>query len=203
MEQACSTKPRFYLEAIFAAYTSLLIGFAVVCRPPYAWTLSPRYYYIWHPHAIALGTSDFLLTHLTLFLVPALGIFLAINVLGLFLSAWRGVLLLMMLVAVIGFPIVCLYAQWKTDALAELAFVILTLILWVQRKWRFPSTANVGLLLVHFVFWFLFCVPLLGLEIGRERWQTWDYLLFLYPALGFACALISARLYKTSSGKGQ
>jgi hypothetical protein len=189
-----------HLDAAFAAYASLLIAFAAVCKPPYAWDLPHRYFYMWHPKAPSISLDDSFLTYALLFLIPASAVFVTATIVEHFSATLKAVHMFMGFVGVAGFPLVCVYALPRIFAVCELSISIVVLIMWTRGRWLVSAGLNGILLIFHFSFWLFFCVSLLG-SASRPipLWGEWDYLVFAYPTLGFLYSLMWARDFKKTA----
>jgi len=197
MENTSSRKPPIYLDVMFAGYVSFLAAFAVVSKPPYAWTLPTRYLYMWTPHAASLGRVNFLLTYAVLFIVPVAVVFILARVVGQFGGTLAGIRVITGLIAVAGFPLDCLRAAPILAVLIEVGISMFVLMLWAQERWPVSDGLNIVLLVSHHVFWLLFCISVLGRATGPiALWSEWDYLVFLYPTLGLFYSLMWARDFK-------
>jgi len=197
MENTSSQKPPIYLDVMFAGYASFLTAFAVVSRPPYAWTLPTRYLYIWTPHAVSLGRVNFLLTYAVLFVIPLAVAFISVRVVEHLRSTLTGIRVITGLFAVAGFPLVCLLAAPKPAVLIEVGVSMFVLIMWAQGRWPVSDGLNIVLLVFHQAFWLLFCVSVLGRAGGPiALWSEWDYLVFVFPTLGLLYSVMWARDFK-------
>lgn len=193
-------RPPLHLDAMFAAYASLLIAFAVVCKPPYAWDLPHRYFYMWHPKSPSISLDGFLLTYVVFFLIPAIAVFVSVVAVEHFRSTLKALRVFTGFIAVAGFPLVCLYALPRIFGACELLVSICVLILWTRERWPVSDGFNVVLLILHFAFWLSFCVSLLGLALRQtSSWGLWDYLVFVYPTVGLAYSLMWAKDSKNRS----
>src|SRR6202030_4261130 len=70
-------------EVLFSIYCSFVFVLLEESRP-YAWSTRLRYYYFWHPHAVALRGIDIDLFYLELFLIPAVAFFVGLRLLSRF-----------------------------------------------------------------------------------------------------------------------
>lgn len=183
------------LELLFAIYCSFLFAFAAESRPPYAWSAGGRYIYLWHPHAISLTRTDFLLFYAEILLIPALAIFAGLKLISRFFSVRELLRSICGLIGVFGFPIACLYASGRPYFLAvfELAIAVVCFFLWAYRKWPRSVSLNLLLLALHYGFWLSLSAANIGL-VARPlvQWGIWDYTLVLLPALGFVNTLLWA-----------
>jgi len=200
MESTHSTKPSVYVDLMFAAYASFLIAFAVVCKPPFTWTLQTRYFYMWTPHAVGLSRVNFLLTYAALFLIPAAVLFISIRLVEHFPVTLKGIRVVTGFLAVAGFPLACLYALPRAFALIELGLSAVLWIAWILRTSPVSDRLNIALLAFHHAFWLLFAVSLLGRATRPiALWGGWDYLVFVYPTIGFLYTLIWGRGFKRAA----
>lgn len=116
-----SKHPPWLYELWFAIYCSFLFVWAEQLRP-FAWPT--RYLYSWHPQAVSLRRTDFLLFYLDLFLILAVAIFVGLRLVSRFsltqalLRPVGGVL------AVAGLPLVCLYRETSHSFFADLDLAI-------------------------------------------------------------------------------
>ena len=193
MENA-SSKPPIYLDVMLAGYASFLAVFAVVSKPPYAWTLPTRYLYMWTPHAVSLGRVNFLLTYSVFFVIPFAVVFISLRVVEHFRGTLTGIRVITGLIAVAGFPLVCLRAAPTPAVLIEVGISMFVLIMWAQERWPVSDRLNIVLLVFHHAFWLLFCVSLLGL--ATRPITLWSELVFVYPTLGLFYSLMWARDFK-------
>ena len=192
------------LGLIFAVYSSLLFAFAVESRPPYSWSAQGRYLYFWHPHAVSLSRTDFIFFYGELLLIPAFAIFVCLKLIGRRPLARPVLRTIWGIVAVSGLPVACLYAGGRPFffAVIELAIAASCFLLWAYRKWPVSAPLSVFLLILHYAFWFLFSVVRTGLVIRPwARWGVWDYMLVVFPALGFAYSLVWAVHFRQSDTK--
>jgi hypothetical protein len=194
---------RVYLrvDLVFVIYLSFLIAFAVEGRPPYSWiSVRGRYLYFWHPHAISLGSSDFMLFYAEILLLPAILIFACFRLIKRSSKAAALLLTLQGVVAFAGFPLVCLYLGPFYFAVVELALAVGCALLWAYQKWPVSAPINGFLLCLHYAFWFFFGVTEFGLVIRPWAWWgLWDYMLFVLPTLGFFYGLAWASHFRRSS----
>jgi len=149
-------------EVAFSVYAALLIGWAEESRPN-AWSTSGRYLYFWHPHAPALGQSDFVLFYLELLLGLTAVVFVSLKLIEL-LSRRSAVLLTGGVLSIAGIPLVLLYSArgHSLPILIELVIASVCTVLWMCRKWPvstfFTCSAHIT-----------FCVLL------RVRVDVWVY----------------------------
>ncbi len=195
-------------EFLFSAYFSLLFAWAEETRPfrgsiqgrySIPWSMQGRFIRFWHPHAVALGPTDFLMFYLELFLVPAAVMFLCLVVIRRF-SLTRFLLRpLGGLLAVVGLPLVNLYHLDRRLVLLEfaLALSVICFVLWACQKWPLSTPVSIFLLIVYYVVCSLF-----GGGPGSFNWGwahgIWEYLWLVYPVLGFCYTLVWAAYFRQS-----
>ena len=191
------------LDIMLAVYSSWLVVFALESRPPYAWSASGRYLYLWHPHAISLGRTDFLLYYLEVLALPALLILICLRIMDAFSSIRALLPIAGGAIAATGLPLMCLFVGSPLVALsvAELIVVSSCFLLWAYGKWPLSNSLSVFFLGLHFAFWFWIAVDASGRVVRPWlRWGIWDFLLIVFPILGFSYNLtLSSYLRRTAN----
>jgi hypothetical protein len=191
---------RLSFDLLFALYTSALLVFLYESRPPYAWSPPTRYLYLWRPHAVSLRETDFVFFYLEVFLIPAVLIFVCVRLVERF-SLTRPLLFIGGAVAIVGLPLVCMYGADRSPSfiILEPIVAVTVFLFWVRRRWPSSTAVGVLLLIIHHVFWFFFCVSVLGMarvDQPLASWGLWEYMVFVCPALGFSCCLLWAIYFR-------
>jgi len=202
MSMTITRNPRYLLHEVFLSmYSSFLFVWSKESRP-FAW--STRYLYFWHPHAVSLSRIDFLVFYLELFLFLAVAIFLCLRLFRRFSLARVLLRAIAGVVAIAGFPAVCVYRQGLPLFFFDVEFVLAAVcfLLWADRKWPVPAPLSVFLLILHYAFWSFFGA---GIHLAGWRWTwgIWDYAWFVYPALGFTYTLVWAAYFRHSRANEQ
>lgn len=193
-------------EFLFSVYFSLLFTWVEESRPfrgtirgryTLPWSAQGRFIRFWHPHAVALSRTDFLLFSLELLLIPAGGMFICLLVIRR-LSLTRVLLLpLGGLLAVAGMPLVNLYHLNPRLAFFDVALALsaICFALWARRKWPLSIPVSIFLLVLYYVVCFLFGG---GLDAFNWAERIWEYLWLLYPVVGFCYTLVWAAYFRQS-----
>ena len=178
---------RWLHDALLSSYCSLLFVSIEESRP-FAWSTKGSAVYFWHPHAVSLSRSDLFLFYIELFLIPSLAILAALQLIR--LVSLSGTILRVIggLIAVVGFPLVCLYRNGPPLLFLEVALVIaaLSFVLWTYGKWPLSVPLNVTLLILYYSLWSFFGGGARLTNRPTAEWGVWDYAWFVYPLLGFA-----------------
>jgi hypothetical protein len=191
---------RFY-ELAFAVYSSLLFVWFEEVRG-HGWSTRNRYFYFWHPHAVALRPIDIWLFYIELFFIPSILVFLILLMLRrlrfsrALLRNFGGAL------AVAGFPTACLYrANPRLVFLyVELAIAAVYFMVWAARRRPVSTPLNLLLLILHYALWGFFGGGR-GLMSWRWSWGIWDYAWVVYPVIGFFFTLLWAAYLRQSTSK--
>ncbi len=188
-----------WLEVMFAIYFSFLLVWIQECKPPYAWSIKPHYFFFLHPNfRVVMGEPR--LFYAKILLIPAVAIFICLRVIERF-SLVRVLLLRTIggALAVAGWPLVCLYDRGRIFAGIELAIAAFCFLLWAYRKWPVSSPLNVFLLTLHYAFWSAYSglLPKIG-GVPVVWWHDWDYLMFVYPVLGLFFSLAWAVYFRAT-----
>lgn len=193
---------RWIHDLCLSIYCGLLFGWLEELRP-YAWSGQGRFLYFWHPHAVRLTESDFVLFYMELFLIPAAATFVVLLLIRRIPYADALLGTVGFVVALAGIPFACLYRHefgQATRLFVQLALVIavaVCLLLWAYRKLRISGRLALVLLSMYYV--------LVGFFGGgadlifappRWGWGIWDYARIVYPALGFCYTLIWAAYFR-------
>lgn len=195
-----SQRPDLLYDLSLSIYTSLLFVWFEESKP-FAWPT--RYLYFWHPHAVGLRRSDFLLFYLEAFLIVAAVIFLVLRLLRFFSSTKLVPRAVGGVVALGGFPSVCLNRKNTLPLVGALLIAGVCFLLWARRKWVVSTPLTIVLLVLYFAF----CsfvgggIPLESRPIGG--WRIWDYSWLAFPALGFAYTLLWAKYFRQSEAQAR
>jgi hypothetical protein len=201
MEKMIHRNPKYLgrvHELLFSAYFSLLFVGMEESRP-FAWTTRGRFLYFWHPHAVGLRLTDFLLFYLELFLIPAVAMFLCLLVMRRF-SFTRALLRRIGgILAVAGFPLVCMYSRGTDVLLLEVSLPMsaICFVLWVYGKWPVSTPVNICLLVLYYTLCVLFSGGPHSSNWGWAR-GIWEYLYFVYPTVGFCYTIVWAAYFRQS-----
>ena len=176
-------------EVLFSIYCSFVFVLLEESRP-YAWSTRLRYYYFWHPHAVALRGIDIDLFYLELFLIPAVAFFVGLRLLSrfsflqVFLRTASGA------IALAAFPLIPLYRATSPLLVLVFTFAIATAcsLLWIYGKWPVSTSLTIVLLILYYG---LFMV--LGLD-PRTGWLREAWL--ICSALGFAYTLVWGKYFR-------
>jgi len=191
---AASTRAILPHQLFLSAYSSCLFIWGEESRP-LAWGLRDLVLYFWHPNAIALGRSDFLFFYLELFLIPAVALFIFLRLMGRFSPTNTIMRVLEGVVAVAGYPLVCLsrlHSVWPLFAV-ELTLATVCFALWASRKWLTSSAICILLLGLHFAMW-----SAVGAEFvdWKRASLIWDFAWAVWPVVGFAYSLLWASYFR-------
>lgn len=195
---ANSRRLRLSFELLSAFYSSVLLAFVAGTKPFYASSLR-RYLYLWHPHAVSLRESDFILFFAEFFLIPAVVVFLCLRLMRRF-SMTRILLRLGGAIAIAGFPLACMYSiGYPFFAVLELTIATVCFLLWAYRKWPLSATLNALLMIVNYAFWFLFSGVIARVPPSTgvwDWWSVWTYIGFLCPLVGIVYSLVWAVYFR-------
>ncbi|MGA2387666.1 MAG: hypothetical protein ABSF97_01820 [Candidatus Sulfotelmatobacter sp.] len=190
------------LNLVLAFYCSLLLVFLEGGRPPFGVGPKLRYLYLWHPHAISLQTSDFVLFYAELLLIPAVAFFVCLELVRRRFSAriltWVGGTMV-----IGGFPLACLYgvgSPWF--AIVELLIASCCFILWLYGKWHLSEAVSAFLLFIHYAFWFCLSGLIMRIVPTTRVWEwgkVWDYVMFGCPVVGLFFSLLWAWYFRRFS----
>lgn len=186
-------------DVLFAIYGSLLFVWFEESKP-FAWPM--RYLYFWHPHAVSLSRSDFVIFDAEVFLILAVATLLVLNLIRLLPFAEISLRLVGGVVALAGFPLVCLYRENVLLLLSALIAAGVCFLLWARRKWLGSTPVAVVLLILYYAFSSFFGggAPLEARP--TDGWRLSDYTWLLYPAIGFCYTLLwAANFRKTDSSR--
>ena len=197
-----SRNPRCLLHDVsFSIYCSFLFVWARESRP-FAWPT--RYLYFWHPHAVSLSRIDFLVFYSELFLILAFAVFSCLRLIRRFSLAQVLLRAIAGAMAIVGFPLVCVYRQGLPFFLFDVEFLLAAVcfLLWANRNWRVPASLSVSLLALHYAFWSFFGA---GFHLVSWRWtfEIWDYAWLVSPALALSYTLVWATYFRHSGANEQ